>query len=318
MIKNREEIAAIDLNALSKIDNKSFIVKLAILVTLVTVFVYMTLTAATPLTVISMILLGVLYAHAVELQHQCLHNTAFSNNRLNHVTGVILGLPMLVSYSDYQASHFKHHKLLGTPEDKEFFNYNYESLTSLKAFIPHLFMLQHYKVVAGNIWKSFWGVTRSDTTAKAARRIRGEYLIMAVFLTTMIAFTLAYQSPVFLKLWLLPLLVSIPIHALIELPEHIGCENKVVDVLRNTRTILAGRFAVWFTDGNNYHVEHHWLPGVPNDKLPELHKKLEGKIAHLKASYWEFYWWFIKQLYQGTSRTPKGQAKGTYKSTTAP
>jgi fatty acid desaturase len=70
----------------------------------------------------------------------------------------------------------------------------------------------------------------------------------------------------------------------------------VPDVLKNTRTIKAGWFGVWITDGNNYHVEHHWLPGVPNHKFPELHKHVNPDIETLDPSYVAFYRAFLKML----------------------
>jgi len=310
MIRVGEEIKGLDLPSLTTINDRVFTGKLAILLLSTIIIIWFVLSASGILLAAGVVALGLLYAHAVELQHQCLHNTAFRKSSINRVVGITLGLPSLVSFSDYQASHFRHHKLLGTPEDKEFFNYNYESLTSLKAIIPHLFMLRHYRDVAVNILRAFVGVTRSDVSVRLAHRIRTEYLIMSLFLAGMVTLTLVFWTPIFVKLWLLPLLIAIPTHALIELPEHIGCDNGTVDVLNNTRTVKAGLFAAWFTDGNNYHVEHHWLPGVPNEKLPQLHRKLGEKIVYLETSYPAFYLNFLKQLYHHTLCVKKQIAKG--------
>src|SRR5262249_49402985 len=135
---------------------------------------------------LSIVPLGLVYAHAVELQHQCLHNTGFRSKRWNRWVGVALGLPSLVAFSDYQASHFQHHRLLGTPEDREFFNYGYDALTSLRALIPHVFMVRHYRDVIIQIIRSITGVTRPDVSKVAAKRIRNEYCIIAIFLVLMI------------------------------------------------------------------------------------------------------------------------------------
>ncbi|WP_407650765.1 fatty acid desaturase [Aerosakkonema funiforme] len=53
---------------------------------------------------------------------------------------------------------------------------------------------------------------------------------------------------------------------------------------------------MWFTDGNNYHVEHHWLPNVPGDRLAELHNYIESKIRYLDSSYWSFYAKLIRNI----------------------
>lgn len=73
--------------------------------------------------VFGIFLVGAMFAHGVELQHQVLHNQGFRNSTLNEAVGIILGLPMLVSFAGYQASHLRHHRHLGTPDNKEFFDY---------------------------------------------------------------------------------------------------------------------------------------------------------------------------------------------------
>jgi fatty acid desaturase len=306
MIAVGEEIAGVDLRELTEVGSIHFLVKTLILVSVTVLLIALTLIAPSFSWVFPSILLGLMYGHAVELQHQTLHNTAFRSTKWNRRVGIVLGLPLLVSFSDYQNSHMRHHKLLGTPEDKEFFNYGYESLTTVWTFIPHVFMVRHYRDVMGYIAKSVMGkLTRPHATPRILARIRNEYVIMAIFLLAMVGITIWSQSTIFLKLWFVPLLAGIPTHALIELPEHIGCNTRIPDVLRNTRTIKASRLAVWFADGNNYHVEHHWLPGVPNHKFPELHELVKSRIEVLEESYWSFYKWFLKELAHNTLGTKK-------------
>src|SRR5579864_1573325 len=49
------------------------------------------------LALVAMAILGQLFAHGVELEHQTLHNTAFRGRSWNRGVGFMLGLPMLVS-----------------------------------------------------------------------------------------------------------------------------------------------------------------------------------------------------------------------------
>jgi fatty acid desaturase len=302
MIAVGEEIPGINLQALTGVSSSPFQWKLLSLFVLTALFIALALMVPSIPWILPSVALGLMYAHAVELQHQCLHNTALRDTSWNRRIGILLGLPLLVSFSDYQNSHMRHHKLLGTPEDREFFNYGYESLTTLRALIPHLLMIRHYCDVAVFMAKAGVGkITRPDATLRMALRIRSEYRIMAIFLIVMLVITIVFQTTIFLKIWLIPLLVGIPAHALIELPEHIGCNIRTQNVLSNTRTIKASKFGVWFTNGNNYHVEHHWLPGVPNDKFPELHSLITPKgIENLDVSYWSFYSDFLKQLFNNT------------------
>ncbi|HVF42740.1 MAG TPA: fatty acid desaturase [Pyrinomonadaceae bacterium] len=316
MITIGEEIAGINLRELIKVRTYHFQMKLLVYVLAVALLVGLTLYLPGLLWVIPSLLLGLAYAHAVELQHQCLHNTAYRTKRWNRIVGVPLGMPLLVSFSDYQNSHLKHHRLLGTPEDKEFFNYSYQKLHSLTALIPHLLMVRHYRDVAGYIAKSVVGklVREKEATPKVARKIRSEYQMMAVALVAAAGLSGYFATTIFLKVWALPFVVGVLTHALIELPEHIGCNTTIADVLNNTRTMKASKAMVWFVNGNNYHVEHHWLPAVPNDKFPELHQKVTSRITYLDLSYGSFYKQFFvhlrnKNLHRAWERTAPAQEK---------
>lgn len=263
--------------------------------------------------IIGTIVLGLMYAHAVELQHQCLHNTAFSSKSWNRFVGFLLGLPTFVSHSDYQHQHLRHHRFLGREGDREFFNYGYDRL-SLRTFIPHVFMVRHYRDVTVFIVQAlFGGFKRETAKPEVTKKIRTEYRLFFLAIVVAVSGSFYFWTPIFVQLWLLPMLVAIPAHALIELPEHIGCDISTPNVLVNTRTIKAGRFANWFVHGNNYHAEHHWLPGIPNNKLHILHQKIKPDIHNLEVSYPAFFWHFFRCLMQGAElqklgaqRSPQG------------
>jgi fatty acid desaturase len=148
------ELNDIDLSKLTEIRQGSFLVKLLIMTSILIGSITIILCNQGIASFIAMIFLGLMYAHALVLQHSCLHNTALRTKQSNRIVGFLLGLPMLVSYSDYQVRHFKHHKMLGTSEYEESFNHNYNSLNSLKFIIPHFWMFPHYKNVAIRVYKT--------------------------------------------------------------------------------------------------------------------------------------------------------------------
>jgi fatty acid desaturase len=205
---------------------------------------------------------------------------------------------MLVSFSDYQYSHLRHHRLLGTADDREFFNYGYDRLTSLKPLLRHLLMAGHYRDVTRFIGNSLLGRVKPDVRRDKAEKIRTEYLWMAFFLAAGIAVSIYFRTLLVVEVWLVPLLFAIPAHALIELPEHWGRDHGIKDVRQNTRTIRASWLGYWYTNGNNYHIEHHWLPSVPNDRLVDLHRRIAGDIEI--DSYPAFYRRFFAELYRNT------------------
>jgi fatty acid desaturase/ferredoxin len=293
----------INLGALVKVRKQRFQRKLVAVIIATSLLTWLTLSISGVVSLIPMILLGLIYAHCVELQHQCLHNTAYRSKRWNRFVGVLLGLPSLVSFSDYQYSHMKHHRLLGTPQDMEFFNYDYKSLSNVWQFIPHLLLVPHHKDVTRSIFNSLLGrLSRGEANPKIVRKIRTEYLLMALMLASMVTISLVFHTWIFVKLWFIPFWIAIPTHALIELPEHFGCTGQTTDVLKNTRSIRASWLGYWFTNGNNYHVEHHWLPAVPNDRFAELHQTLEDGIQHLEHSYFTFYSKFFRHILSSKSK----------------
>jgi fatty acid desaturase len=67
------------------------------------------------------------------------------------------------------------------------------------------------------------------------------------------------------------------------------CDTESTDVLRNTRTISGSRLSQWYTNGNNFHVEHHAAMAVPINRLSERHPLAKSLAKHTEHSYLEFY-----------------------------
>src|SRR5688500_17562854 len=125
------------------------------------------------------IVVGLMYAHLVELQHECLHEHAFRDRRMNRLFGFLCGVWMFSSYSQYKYEHLRHHALLGRDENKEFFNYRFNRLDSIAGFIRGAWHLGRYVDVGRHVVRSFTcrpieNVKRPTTD----RRIKAEYRVM--------------------------------------------------------------------------------------------------------------------------------------------
>lgn len=308
MLTIGKPLDGMDLGELSKVKVWPFLLRTLIFFGLIAGFIAMIVLTEGVLPWVAMVGLGLIYAHGVELQHQALHNSAFPSKVWNRIVGFFMGLPLLVSFSDYQYNHLRHHRLLGTGDDREFFNYGYDRLTSLKPLLMHLFMVRHYLDVTGFIANALMGRTKPGVKQENAVKIRTEYQWMGIFIVLAVVATVVFKTTLLLKIWFLPLLVGIPTHALIELPEHWGRNHDTLDVRENTRTIRTGWFGTWFTNGNNYHIEHHWLPAVPNDQLPYLHRQISNEIDI--DTYPKFFKRFLTELYRNTftRRGPEANA----------
>jgi fatty acid desaturase len=242
--------------------------------------------------VISVIVNGLMYAHLVELQHECLHEHAYTRRWLNRAIGFAAGLPMLSSYWHYKYEHLKHHAYLGTPQNKEFFNYRFQRLGTIPGFLRGAYHLGRYADAARDMGRALVGRSNPAVTKPvAARKIRTEYQLFVLTLVAAVVAAVLTRSLYLVFVWVLPtLLVAEPAHFLIEMPEHYGLNTQSdPNVLSNTRTIVAGPFARWFTNGNDVHTAHHFHQGVPMANVRRLHGVIEDRIGTIAPSYWSFY-----------------------------
>jgi fatty acid desaturase len=286
-----------------------FTIKFAVAVTLVAGgWVAIILWPTWPVIVLSILVIGPMYAHLVELQHECLHEHAYHRRWCNRLVGFICGVPMLSSFWHYKHEHLRHHAYLGTPQNREFFNYRFHDLDNVFGFTRGCFHLGRYLDVAKDMGRSIVGRPFPRVTKTiATKKIRTEYLAFVVILVAAVAFTTITASPLLLFVWVIPaLLLAEPIHFLIELPEHFGLNTQTdPNILANTRTVRSSRFAQWFTNGNDVHTAHHYHQGVPMAQVRKLHQVIEDRVENIDPSYWAFYKNVItgKLRYQDTAET---------------
>ncbi|WP_431045765.1 fatty acid desaturase family protein [Streptomyces sp. P1-3] len=250
------------------------------------------------------LLLGCMYAHAAELQHQTLHGLGFRNRRANAAAGIVLGIPMLISFAAYRVTHLRHHRYLGTPLNREFFDYGNQygadrprsRRDALLSWAVRFSMIHHYGLFLRNLARSLLGRDFEGETATTSRRIRRDHRIALAVFAGLTALSAALREPVVVVVWVLPLvLVAAPVHAAIELPEHHGCDTLDEDPFANTRTIRSNRFMTWFTNGNNFHVEHHLVPNLPIERLPDAHAVVRDRLRHFHPSYTHYFYKLVRK-----------------------
>jgi fatty acid desaturase len=250
---------------------------------------------AWPVVVAAGVVAGLMFAYLVELQHECLHEHAFHSRALNRLCGVIAGMFMFSSFWHYKHDHLRHHAFLGTPQNREFFNYRFRDLHRwyglgflLAALHPGRYATTGRDMVLSLLGRPIPGVARPLDT----RKIHNEYRLLAVLLVAAVVYTAVTGDLFFVFAWWLPtLLVAEPAHFLIELPEHFGLNTQSdPNVLTNTRTIKgASNFAQWYTNYNNLHTAHHYHQGVPMAQVANLHTLIADKVVPVETSFWRFY-----------------------------
>jgi fatty acid desaturase len=276
----------------------AFVLKLALCAAITALGALLALQDPIAARIVGTILLGLMFAHAAELQHQALHGLSLRNRSANAVSGIILGIPMLISFSAYRATHLRHHRDLGTAANREFFDYGDQygrqgdrsNGAVALAWVLRFSMLRHYTAFGGSVLRALRGKDFDGETASTSRRIRRDNYVIFAALTGSLAWSAAVGSAAAVRVWLLPLvLVAGPVHAAIELPEHFRCETLSENPFANTRTIRSNRLMTWFTNGNNYHVEHHLMPNLPIERLPDLHAEVRGRLVYFQPGYIRYF-----------------------------
>jgi fatty acid desaturase len=242
---------------------------------------------------VTMAVLGLIYAHLVELQHETLHHHAFRSRRLNRVFGFLCGVFLLSSYSHYRYEHLAHHANLGTSRNTEFFNYRFRNLDSWHGFFLAAMHPGRYGDVAKATGRALSGrQVIPDGRERENRKVRAEYLLMfAIAIVAAAASVIFGFTYLLVVAWVLPaLVVGEAAHFLIEMPEHFGLNTQTdSNVLSNTRTIRAGRLGEWYTNFNNLHTAHHFHSGVPMVNARQLHVLVATGAQTIEPSYWSFY-----------------------------
>ncbi|MEV8037643.1 fatty acid desaturase [Streptomyces sp. NPDC086182] len=273
-------------------DQAVFITKLVVAAVLTGAGAFLALQDGLLFSAAGIVLLAAVYTHMVELQHQCLHHSAFTSPKPHRVVGVLLGLPLLVSYTHYRVRHLQHHKYLGTPQDSEFFGFDTRAPLTWGMLCRGAFDYRRLGIIAREVyrsWRGTWEYDAGDISDRRRREIIAEYRWAVVPVFAAVALAVAgYGGPV-LELWLLPLLVAAPMHFFLELPEHILCDTETTDVLRNTRSIKGSWLSTWYTNGNNLHVEHHAAMTVAINRLRERHAEVTSMAKYVERGYPTFY-----------------------------
>lgn len=263
-------------------------IKACIYIFLVLFFGWLVLSAESFLLMLfGQFMLGVAFAHGLELQHQALHHCLFKGEKANRYFGMLVGLPMLNSYKHYQAQHLHHHKYLGTKYDQEIFNYSADSLKNPVYFFFRVMNISRVPFFLLNLFNFLQGQYPAVISKPADKRqILVDYLLYFSLISAVVIYTIYFDSALFIKLWFVPWLIfAEAVHFFIEAPEHLGCDTDTDQVTRNTRSYKTNWLFQYIANYNNYHVEHHLFPRVCPEETPRLHESLKRFSRHTSDSY---------------------------------
>ena len=227
--------------------------------------------------------LGVLLNFLYAAQHELSHATVFKTRKLNEVFGRIIGFIQIFPRDYDQIMHFAHHQYTQDWErDGELVREPY----TLWTYLLWLSGITYWRNRVFGVVRRASGVIiepfiRKEEEAKVILESRlhlaGYALIAFVSVITGSWFAVTF--------WLLPMLLTKPVHQLQNTIEHLGLSHEN-DILENTRSTRANAFQNWLCWQMPYHTAHHTFPAVPFWKLKELNAKIEEKAGAVHRMGW--------------------------------
>lgn len=227
------------------------------------------------------------------LLHEVVHHAIFATRRprLERWLGYLYAVPSGISASQFTRWHLDHHAELGSSEsDPKRHHLSpkvnarwYKALYCTPALFPIYFR----------------AARRESATYPGAlqRTIAGERRVsMAAHLAVLAALWLAFGGAAAVRAYVVPVFFVFPVaFTLNRLGQHYSIDPTDP---AGWSTLMRGH---WFWDlaylNSNYHLEHHYFPGVPFYRLPALQRALTPYYT-AKGLRWQTYgsllWgWFV-------------------------
>ncbi len=227
------------------------------------------------------------------ITHECGHNTFFENRTLNRNLGQLLCANVVFSdLHAYARGHTRHHQHAGTHEDPDLPNYQAYPVpreSFRRKVIRDLSGQTGYRLLRF-VLRSAAGIFSADPQQRQnARPFVQQILVNAAFA---VCLGWLFSAWIYL-LWLTAFLTT---HMLIvrirQVAEHAAVPDPYdLDPRNNTRTTIPTWWERLFFAPNyvNYHLEHHFMAGVPCYRLKELHELLQQRGAYSQTTIFHGY-----------------------------
>ena len=241
-------------------------------------------------------LLGVVINFLYAGQHELSHWTVFKTKYLNEFFGRVIGFFMLFPRDYDQIMHFAHHRWTQDWErDGELTRAPY-TLCSYLMWMSGITYWRNRVVgiirrARGIIIEPYIGAKHESKIIRESRwHFAGYGLIFFI--------SLYLESWGAVTFWLLPMLLTKPVHQLQNTIEHLGLSHEA-DILDNTRSTRTNALMRWLCWQMPYHTAHHSYPSVPFWQLRKLNDKIEAMAGPVYRMGWiEFQIEVIRKLTQ--------------------
>lgn len=227
--------------------------------------------------------LGVLLNFLYAAQHELSHATVFKTRKLNRIFGRSIGFIQIFPRDYDQIMHFAHHQYTQDwDRDGELVREPY----TLKTYLLWLSGITYWRNRFFGVIRRARGVIIEPFIRKEeeARVIHESRLHMAGY-GVIAALSLVFGSWAALTFWLLPMILTKPIHQLQNTIEHLGLSH-ADDILENTRSTRSNALQNWLCWQMPYHTAHHIFPAVPFWKLRDLNARIEKAAGEVHRMGW--------------------------------
>lgn len=227
--------------------------------------------------------LGILLNFLYAAQHELSHATVFKTRKLNEWFGRAIGFVQIFPRDYDQIMHFAHHQYTQDWErDGELVREPY----TLTTYLLWLSGVTYWRNRVFGVIRRARGIIiepyiRAEEEAKVIRESRLHLLGYGGI--ALVALALGSWAP--LTFWLIPMILTKPVHQLQNTIEHLGLSHEA-DILENTRSTRTNAFFRWLCWQMPYHTAHHTFPAVPFWKLRDLNAKIEDKAGEVHRMGW--------------------------------
>ena len=235
------------------------------------------------------------------LLHEVVHHTVFDRRRprLERLLALLYAIPSGISASQFTRWHLDHHAELGSAESDPKRHH-----LSPKRNARWVKLLYCTPV----LFPIYFRAARLETATYAPalqRRIRAERLVsVGAHLLALALLWWGFGAGAALRAYVVPVFFVFPVaFTLNRLGQHYDIDP---DDPAKWGTLMRGH---WFWDAvflnSNYHLEHHYFPGVPFYRLPALQRALLPFYAR-RGMRWQTYrgllhGWFVQNQVPHTS-----------------
>lgn len=229
------------------------------------------------------VILGVLINFLYAAQHELSHATVFKTRKANEIFGRIIGFFMIFPRDFDQVMHFAHHQYTQEWErDGELVREPY----TLTTYLLWMSGVSYWRNRVAGLVRRARGIILEPYIKKneEAKIIREARIHLALYAGIALV-SLITGSWIALTFWVIPMVLTKPVHQLQNTIEHLGLSHES-DILENTRSTRTNALMRWLCWQMPYHTAHHTFPAVPFWKLRDLNAKIEEQAGTVHRMGW--------------------------------